>query len=127
MNQDEAENFQIYLEETDQHTRALSKTLASWREDPHGQAWRKESLRLLHAMEGAAGAMELEQIRGLTQYLNAQLDRACLRGQQLDPSDMEALLRGVAFLRDCNDRLRRGESLEGSAALLEQLKTAQQG
>jgi len=127
MNQDEAENFQIYLEETDLHTCALSKALTSWREDPHAQGWRKESLRLLHAMEGAAGAMELEQIRGLTQFLNLQFDRVCLRGQQIDPADMEALLRGVEFLRDCNDRLRHGESLEGSAALLEQLKTAQQG
>jgi chemotaxis protein histidine kinase CheA len=126
MNQDDAENFQIYVEETDQHTRALCETLSSWQQDPAGEAWRKESLRLLHAMEGAAGAMELESIRQLTQALNLQFDRVCLRGEQLDPAAMERLLQGVEFLRDCNERLRRGESLVGAAELLEQLKAAQQ-
>ena len=124
MTDDDAEHFEIYLEDTEQQIHLLRKTLTSWQQDPGGESWRRESLRLLHAMEGAAGAMEFENVRGLTQYLNRQFDRACSRGEQTDPSAMERLLRGVDFLRACNERLRAGESLDNSAELLGQLKAA---
>ncbi len=125
MNEFDAEHFEIYLEDTDEQIDALCAALTSWQQDPSGEAWRKESLRLLHAMEGAAGAMEFENIRGLTQHLNRQFDRACMRGEPIDPADMRRILLGVGFLRDCNDRLRAGEPLDSSAELLEQCKAAQ--
>jgi chemotaxis protein histidine kinase CheA len=126
MTEDDAVHFEIYLEDTEQQIHLLRKTLMSWQQDPAGEPWRQESLRLLHAMEGAAGAMEFDNVRGLTQYLNRQFDRACSRGKQIDPSAMERLLRGVDFLLVCNERLRAGESLDYSAELLEQLKAALQ-
>ena len=126
MNDDDAEHFEMYLEDTDQQIDALCERLKFWQQDPAGEAWRRESLRLLHAMEGAAGAMEFENVRGLTQYLNRQFDRVCSRSEYIDPGAMERLLRGVDFLRVCNERLRAGESLDNSAELLEQLIAAQQ-
>ncbi len=125
MNESDDEHFKIYLEDTDQQVHALCAALASWQQDPSGEAWRRESLRLLHAMEGAAGAMEFENVRGLTQHLSRQFDRACMRGEPIDPADMKRILLGVEFLRDCNDRLRAGESLDNSADLLRQCKAAQ--
>ena len=124
MNDSDAEHFKIYLEDTDQQIHALSETLTSWQQASSGEAWRQESLRLLHAMEGDAGAMEFEHVRGLTQYLNRQFDRACSNGEQIDPAAIRRLLRGVEFLRDCNDRLRAGQPLDSSSELLEQLKAA---
>lgn len=126
MNDDDAEHFEMYLEDTEQQIEALCEALKCWQQDPAGDIWRRESLRLLHAMEGAAGAMEFESVRGLTQNLNRQFDRVGSSGEPVDPPAMERLLRGVDFLRGCNDRLRAGESLDNSAELLEQLKTAQQ-
>jgi chemotaxis protein histidine kinase CheA len=126
MNDDDAEHFEMYLEDTNQQIDAFYETLTSWEQDPAGEAWRRESLRLLHAMEGAAGAMAFENVRALTLDLNRQFDRVCSRDERIDPSDMRRLLRGIEFLRDCNDRLRAGESLDNSAELLEQLKAAQQ-
>jgi chemotaxis protein histidine kinase CheA len=124
MNEPEADFFQIYLEETDEQIDALSEVLASWRRDPSSGICLRESLRLLSAMEGAAGAMEFENVRALTQHLNRQVGKARAGHEPMDPSALTRLLRGADFLRACNDRLRAGERLGGSAELLEHLKAA---
>jgi chemotaxis protein histidine kinase CheA len=124
MSEHEAEYFEIYLEDTDEQLDALYQALTSWQQAPSGEPYRKESLRLLHAMEGAAGAMGFEHVRALTQYLNRQFDRACPMSERIDSSAMLRLLQGVEFLRACNNRLQAREPLGSSAELLEQLKAA---
>ena len=126
MNDDEAEHFEMYLEDTEQQIDALCEALKFWQQDPAGEAWRRESLRLLHAMEGAAGAMEFESVRGLTQCLNRQFNRVGSPNEPIDPLAMDRLLRGVHFLRVCNERLRAGKSLDTAAELMDQLRAAQQ-
>jgi chemotaxis protein histidine kinase CheA len=124
MNEPEEDYFQLYLEDTAEQIDALIRVLASWQQDPSSETCPKESLRLLHAMEGAAGAMEFENVRALTRHLNRQFGKARASHEPMDPSAIMPLLRGVEFLRACTKRLRVGEQLGGSADLVELLKAA---
>ncbi len=124
MNEHDADDYlTMYLEDTDEQLDALQETLSAWGDSPIDQHHR-ESMRLLHAMEGAAGAMKFEGVRALTRHLDRSLERARHAIQPAQQVDVGSLQRGVQFLRDCNQRLRNGETLENPATLLEQLAAA---
>jgi chemotaxis protein histidine kinase CheA len=123
MSDSEAEYFELYLEDTDEQIDALAAALRSWQQDPSNESHRTESLRLLSAMEGAAGAMEFENVRALNQHLN-QMARKTFTNRDDSLAIITRVMRGAEFLRICNERLRAGEALNGSAELLEQLQAA---
>ncbi len=124
MDDRDTEYFEIYLEDTDEHVESLHQTVATWRERMPEPADREQALRLLHAMEGAAGAMRLENVRALTKTLHTHLERVLRQGGSDDLEPLLRLLRGIVFLGVCNQRLRAGEPLADAASLVAELQTA---
>ena len=110
----------LYLDDTDEQLDQLDVILAAWDEDRRKDVHATHMLRLIHAMEGAAGALGFENVRAATKYF----DREVVRSREDTNLAITPLSRYVEILRDCNRRLRRGETLGSSKDLVEQLKSA---
>ena len=116
----DSEFLKIYLDETEEQLDQLVVILAAWDEDRSNEAHATGAVRLIHAMEGAAGALGFENVRAATQYF----DREVVRSREDTDRATTPLLRYVEFLRDCNRRLRSGETIGSSKDLVEQMKSA---
>lgn len=71
-----------------------------------------EAKRLIHAIEGAAGVMEMETLRQVVQRMGIQLERSSNASSDLH--------RYVQVLHGSTARLRASEPLESIATMLQQ-------
>ena len=112
----DSEFVAAWLEETDEQLRLLTDVIRHWTNSPADPSHATEALRLIHAMEGAAGILRMENLLSATRHLGSEAER-------IRKNSSPALLNPyVEFLQTCNDRLRRGESLASATELVEQMQ-----
>ena len=124
---DDPELLAAWLDETDEQLNELTAALAAWTNDRENASRPAEALRLIHAMEGAAGLLAFEQLLAANRFVGSEVERVQrMASSGATPSPVADLQPLVEILRDCNARLRRGESLESATVLVEKLRAARQ-
>ncbi len=113
--------LQMYLDETTEQMDALVESLLVLEAQPTHAEQLNESFRLIHSIKGSSALMGLDGITVLTHHLENHFERLRSGLQTLDRQSMGVILRCVDFLRECNDRLRAGETLKSAPELLEEL------
>lgn len=117
-----AEYLRLYLDETGEQLDALVDTLLRLEADPADGAGLNEAFRLIHSIKGSSALLGLDRITTLTHHLESHFERLRSGRRVLDASVMSVVLKCIDFLKGCNERLRRGEPLDGAGDLLEQVK-----
>ena len=110
-----------WLEETDAQLQSLTQVVQQWTQSPGDASFATESLRLIHAMEGAAGALRFDNLLAATRCLGSEAERV-RDNPTLDPTRQLAPL--IDILQNCNDLLRNGETLPPTNQLIEKMKSA---
>ena len=121
--QEMAQYLQMYLDETAEQMDALVESLLVLEARPTDADQLNESFRLIHSIKGSSALMGLDGITVLTHHLENHFERLRSGLQTLDRQSMGLILRCIDFLRECNERLRAGESLRSAPELLEELGT----
>ena len=116
-----ASYLQMFLDETSEQLDALVETLLRLEGAPSDQGELNEAFRLIHSIKGSSAMMGFDSITVLTHHLENHFERIRSGLQSLDQSMMDLVLRCIDFLRECNHRLRAGQSLASAPDLLEEL------
>ncbi len=122
---DMSEYLQTFLDETEEQLDDLVETMLSLENFSTNVEDLNEAFRLIHSIKGSAGMMGLDQITVLTHHLENRFERFRSGTEMLDEPTMNLVLRCIDFLRQCNDRLRDGESLRSPTELLGELNRLQ--
>lgn len=117
-----SEYLRLYLDETGEQLDALVNTLLALEADPANAADLNEAFRLIHSIKGSSALLGLDRITTLTHHLESHFERLRSGRRVLDGDVMNVVLRCIDFLRTCNEHLRKGEPLESSGDLLDQVK-----
>ncbi len=118
---DMSQYLQTFLDETEEQLDDLVETMLSLENFSTNAEDLNEAFRLIHSIKGSAGMMGLDQITVLTHHLEDRFERFRSGTEMLDEKTMNLVLRCIDFLRQCNDRLRDGESLASPTELLGEL------
>lgn len=121
--QEMAQYLQMYLDETAEQLDALVESLLVLEARPTDAEQLNESFRLIHSIKGSSALMGLDGITVLTHHLENHFERLRSGLQMLDRQSMGLILRCIDFLRECNERLRAGQTLRSAPELLEELGT----
>jgi len=116
-----AQYLQMYLDETAEQLDALVESLLVLETRPTDADQLNEAFRLIHSIKGSSAMMGLDGVTVLTHHLENHFERLRSELRELDQSAMGLILRCIDFLRECNRRLRAGESLGSAPELLEEL------
>ncbi len=119
---DMSQYLQMFLDETEEQLDDLVESLLILESKPDQADELNEAFRLIHSIKGAAGMMGLEHITVLTHHLENRFEQFRSGRRHLDQPTMNLVLRCIDFLRDCNTRLRCGETLGSPSELLEELR-----
>jgi two-component system chemotaxis sensor kinase CheA len=117
-----ADYLRLYLDETGEQLDGLVQTLLVLETNPSDSKQLDEAFRLLHSIKGSSALLGLDRITSLTHHLESHFVRLRSGKRTLDTATMNVVLRCIDFLRDCNERLRRGELLGNAGELLEQVR-----
>ncbi|MFM9962427.1 MAG: chemotaxis protein CheA [Planctomycetaceae bacterium] len=116
-----ASYLQMYLDETSEQLDALVETLLVLEGEPTNHDHLNEAFRLIHSVKGSAAMMGLDSVTVLTHHLENHFERLRSGTTTLNQPTMDLILRCIDFLRECNRRLREGQSLASAPELLEEL------
>src|SRR5215467_3289284 len=125
-----------YLEEVDEHIRALDRDVLALEAAPPGpaqQALVNVVFRAMHSLKGASRAVSVQVVERACHALEHRLAPVREGAEPLAPELIELLLAAVDALRDAARRLRDGGGLAGSpieqlaARLAEQAATSPGG
>ena len=111
-----------FLDETEEQLDDLVETLLILESDFNNSEALNESFRLIHSIKGSAGIMGFENITVLSHHLENRFEQFRSGKASLDESTMNLVLRCIDFLRECTDRLRKGQALGNSSELLVEVK-----
>ncbi len=120
--EDMAEYLQTFVDETDEQLDDLVESLLTLEQDAGNREELNEAFRLIHSIKGSAGMMGLDNIKLLTHRLENRFEQFRSGVARLDKATMRVVLQSIDFLRECTQRLRRGEAPGTAAELLEQLE-----
>lgn len=113
--------LQLYLDETSEQLDALVETLLVLESEPASGQHLNEAFRLIHSVKGSSAMLGFESITALTHHLETYFERLRSGLSLLDAQTMGLILRCIDFLRQCQVRLREGQSLGGAPDLLAEL------
>jgi two-component system chemotaxis sensor kinase CheA len=116
------EYLQTFVDETDEQLDGLVDTMLALENDLANQDELNEAFRLIHSIKGSAGIMGFQGITALTHQLESRFERFRSGSESLSEDIMGLVLRAIDFLRECNQRLRKGQALGSPASLLEELQ-----
>ncbi|HEX7379297.1 MAG TPA: chemotaxis protein CheA [Pirellulales bacterium] len=116
-----AQYLQMYLDETGEQLDALVESLLLLESNPTDAGQLNESFRLIHSIKGSSAMMGLSGVTVLTHHLESHFERLRSGLRELDQAAMALILRSIDFLRQCNHRLRSGETLASAPDLLDEL------
>ncbi len=122
-----AQYLQMYLDETTEQLDALVESLLVLETRPTDAEQLNEAFRLIHSVKGSSAMMGLDGVTVLTHHLENHFERLRSGLQALDQTAMGLILRCIDFLRECNDRLRKGDALGSAPELLEELNVLSNG
>jgi len=106
-----------YLEEVDEHVRALDRDLLALEtaaEGPARQALVNVVFRAMHSLKGASRAVSVATVERACHALEHKLAPVREASEPLAPGLIELLFAAVDALRDAAGRLRDGGSLAGT-------------
>ena len=106
-----------YLEEVDEHIRALDRDVVALEAAPPGPAQHalvNVVFRAMHSLKGASRAVSVETVERACHALEHRLAPVREDGEPLTPELVELLFAAVDALRDAASRLRDGGGLAGS-------------
>ena len=113
---DEMDDFlRLFVDETAEQLDGLVQAIHALKDDPSDLRQLDEAFRLLHSIKGASALLGLGRITTLTDQLDIHFVRLRSGKDTLDAT-VNAVLGGVDCVRDCNERLRRGEPLAVAGA-----------
>ena len=113
---DEMEDFlRLFVDETAEQLDGLVQAILALKDDPSDIRQLDEAFRLLHSIKGASALLGLGRITTLTDQLDIHFVRLRSGKDTLDAT-VNAVLGCVDCVRDCNERLRRGEPLAVAGA-----------
>ena len=116
------EYLRIYVDETAEQADGLVETLLALEQDPRDPRRLAEAFRLVHSVKGSAALLGLDRITTLAHHLETHFERLRSGTALFDPATANVALRFVDYLREGNDRLRRGEPLPGNEALVAEVE-----
>jgi len=119
---DLAEFLGMYIDETGEQCEMLVQALLVLESDPHNASRLAESFRLIHSIKGAAALLGFDKITALAHHLESHFERLRSGTAVIDGPTIEVALRCIDYFRDCNERLRTGQTLESSNDLVETVK-----
>ncbi|HEU4578783.1 MAG TPA: response regulator [Polyangiaceae bacterium] len=106
-----------YLEEVEEHVRALDESLLQLEQAPEG-ADQKQLVQVLfrsvHSLKGASRAVSVEPVEQLCHSLESELHPIREGQGQVPPALVQRLFAAVDAIRDAGARLRAGETLSGA-------------
>lgn len=114
--------LRLYLDETGEQLDGLVQALLALESNPANAKQLDEAFRLIHSIKGSSALLGLDRITTLTHHLESHFERLRSGKRTLDTATLNVVLRCIDFLRQCNDHLRRGESLGSAGELLDQVK-----
>lgn len=112
------EYLRIYVDETNEQADGLVEVLLGLERNPRDGHRLAEAFRLVHSVKGSAALLGLARITTLAHHLETHFERLRSGAMILDPATTNVALRFVDYLREGNDRLRRGEPLPPNEELL---------
>ena len=115
--------LRIYVDETGEQADGLVETILALEEEPRDPHRLAEAFRLVHSIKGSAALLGLDRITVLAHHLETHFERLRSGVASLDQNTTNVALRFVDYLREGNDRLRRGEPLPDNVALLAQVES----
>jgi len=118
---DEMEDYlRLYVDEAGEQLDGLVRAVLALKANPSDVRQYDEAFRLLHSIKGSSALLGLGRITTLTDQLEIHFVRLRSGKDTLDAT-ANVVLDCVDCVRDCNQRLRRGEPLAATGALPDQV------
>jgi len=106
---DEMEDFlRLYVDEAGEQLDGVVRAILALKANPADVRQYDEAFRLLHSIKGSAARLGLDHITTLTDQLEIHFVRLRSSKDSLDAT-VTAVLGGVDSVRECNQRVQRGE------------------
>ncbi len=105
-----AKHLPTWLSETRDELDALDTTLVEWEKTPESAALLRETFRLLHRLKGSCGSMGLAELGRTVHNCESLLSRYRQARGAPEANAFRALFAAKDVLRECLDRVERGET-----------------